>query len=612
MKECNGAPVLYTVLPRDPAAHIFEVTCTVQDPDPSGQCFSLPAWIPGSYLIRDFARHVIHLEAMADGQPVKVTKLDKHTWRGKPCAAPLTLRYEIYAWDFSVRTAHLDQTHGFFNGTSLFLRPHGRESRACLVDLRPPQGEVRGAWRVATTLPVLEIDAHGFGQYRAADYEELIDHPVEMGDFALGTFEAGGIRHEIAITGRQHGDMQRICRDLQVICNHHVDFFGELPEMERFLFLLTVTGEGYGGLEHRSSTALICSRHDLPRAGESGISEGYRAFLGLCSHEYFHLWNVKRIRPAAFSSCDLEKEAYTRQLWAFEGITSYYDDLALCRCGLISTESYLELLGQTVTRVWRGAGRFRQSVAESSFDAWIKFYRQDENSPNTIVSYYAKGALIALALDLTIRLQSDGKRSLDDLMRTLWMEYGKTGKGVPEGTIESLAERIAGTDLQGFFHRYLHGTEDPPLESLLARFGVAFHLRPADSDSDKGGKPSAHQRPRTVLGARFREQKGMLQIRTVSDRGAAQRAGLAAGDLLCALDHLRVTPDNLERLLEHYFPGERVTIHAFRYDELMRFEVTLQEAPADTCFLTLLKADPATARRRDAWLGRDNRPNKGR
>ncbi len=610
MMERNELPVLYTVLPKDPAAHLFEVTCTVQNPDPSGQDFSLPSWIPGSYLMREFARHVVHLEAMADGRPVKTTKLNKHTWRSEPCTAPLTLRYEIYAWDFSVRTAHLDQTHGFFNGTSLFLKPRGREAAPCLVELLPPRGDVRGEWRVATTLPAQQVDETGFGHYRAANYEELIDHPVEMGDFTLGTFEVDGIPHEIAITGRHRADLERICRDLEIICSHHVALFGELPAMERYLFLLTVTGEGYGGLEHRSSTALICSRHDLPRPGDDRISEGYRAFLGLCSHEYFHLWNVKRIRPAAFSGCSLEEEAYTRQLWAFEGITSYYDDLALRRSGLLSVESYLELLGQTITRVWRGAGRFRQSVAESSFDAWIKFYRQDENSPNTIVSYYAKGALIALALDLTIRLQSDGRRSLDDLMRTLWTKYGKTGKGVPEGAIEREAERIADTDLRSFFSRHLYGTEDPPLESLLARFGVAFHLRPADSDSDKGGRPATRQRPRTVLGARFRDQRGMPQITTVFEGGAAQRAGLAAGDLLCAIDHQRVTPDNLERLLEHYFPGERITVHAFRYDELMCFDVTLQEAPADTCFLALLDSDPVAVERRLAWLGAHDTPSR--
>ncbi len=603
MKQRDAIPVLYTVLPADPAAHRFEVTCTVQIPDPEGQYFSLPAWIPGSYLIRDFARHIVRLEAMANGQPVTVTKEDKQTWRCAPCSGPLTLRYEVYAWDLSVRTAHLDQTHGFFNGTSLFLKVHGRETAPSLVDLRPPCGKVKGTWHVATTLPKLETDAAGFGCYRVADYDELIDHPVEMGNFVQGNFQVEGVPHRLIITGRHRADLNRICHDLGRICSYHANLFGELPEMECYLFLLTVTGKGYGGLEHRSSTALICSRGDLPRNGEHGVSEGYRAFLGLCSHEYFHLWNVKRIKPTAFTTCDLGKEAYTRQLWAFEGITSYYDDLALVRCGLISVESYLELLGQTITRVWRGPGRLRQSVAESSFDAWIKFYRQDENSPNAIVSYYAKGSLIALALDLTIRLQSDGRRSLDDLMRTLWQRYGKSGRGIPEGTIETLAEQVAGTDLKEFFQRCLYGTEDPPLETLLPRFGVAFHLRPADSDSDKGGKPATHSIPRTVLGARFEEQKGLLRITTVVDGGAAQRAGLAAGDLLCAIDRLRVTSGNLERLLEHYSPGERVTVHAFRYDELMEFDVTLQEAPPDTCFLTLMEADDATLRRREAWLG---------
>ena len=599
----NDTPTLYSVRPGNPAAHLFELTCTVQDPVTSGQCFSLPAWIPGSYMIRDFAKNIVQMEAFAGNQTVSITKLDKNNWRCSSCTGPLTLRYEIYAWDLSVRSAHLDQLHGFFNGTSLFLLPHGKESSRCIVDIRPPEENVRGKWRVATTLPQKTAARYQFGSYEAENYDELIDHPVEMGDFTLASFKAGGVLHDIVITGRHHADMDRLCRDLQQICEHHINFFGELPVMDRYLFLIMVTGDGYGGLEHRNSTSLICNRNDLPRSGVNEISEGYRSFLGLCSHEYFHLWNIKRIKPAAFSPYNLSRENYTNQLWAFEGITSYYDDLALLRCGLISTESYLELLSQTITRVWSGSGRFKQSVADSSFDAWIKFYRQDENAPNAIVSYYAKGALIALALDLIIRLDSNNNYSLDNVMKALWERYGKTARSVPEGAIEKLAKEISTIDLNEFFHCYLYGTDDLPLEQLLSRFGINLSLYPADSDIDKGGKPSQRKKPRVVLGAKFTDQNGSSCINTIFDGGAAQNAGLSVGDLICAVNSLRITYANLEQQLNNYTAGDTVTVHAFRRDELMIFEVTLQSAPSDRCTLTLENADNSILHRRSTWLG---------
>ena len=604
MGTASTTPILYSVMAADPAAHLFEASCTVQDPSPAGQRFLMPAWIPGSYKIREFARNIVQIEACSGGRRMELVKLDKHTWQCAPCDGPLTLRYQVYAWELSVRSAHLDQQHGFFNGTSLFLLPVGKETAPCIVDIRPPAGEVRGNWRIATTLPRKGAAPYRFGTYQAQNYQELIDHPVEMGEFTLATFEAGGVPHDVAITGRHRTDLERLCRDLQQICERHVELFGALPRMERYLFLVMVTGDGYGGLEHRSSTALLCSRGDLPRRGMAGTSEGYRRLLGLCSHEYFHLWNVKRITPAALSPCDLTRENHTRQLWAFEGITSYYDDLALCRTGIISAQEYLELLAQTVTRLLRCGGRHKQSLAESSFDAWTRFYLQDENSPNTIVSYYTKGALLALALDLTIRLSSNGSRSLDHLMRELWKRFGEEPRGVPEGAIEKLASDIAGTDLEEFFSRYLYGTEDLPLEELLPRFGVEFTLRRACSVDDKGGTATRDPRhTRTVLGATYTGHEGMVRLATLFDGGAARSAGLASGDLICALDNLRVTPSGLERLLDCYRPGETVTVHAFRNDELHQFELTLQEAPMDTCQLILSDGANETIRaRRSAWL----------
>ena len=576
----NKSSICYTIHPSDPEAHRFTVTCRVPHPDPAGQCFALPAWIPGSYLIRDFARHIVAIRAESEGKPVSLNKLDKHTWQARPLAVgrPLSVTCEIHAWDLSVRGAHLDATHAFFNGTSVFLRAIGQEDAPCLVDIQPPEGRSFASWRVATALEPARGEPgaakrHGFGVYRAACYDELIDHPVEMGAFTLARFVACGVTHDIAITGRHDCDVERLTADLKRICAWQIRFFGEPAPMKRYVFLVTAVGEGYGGLEHRASIALLCSRNDLPYRGMRGVPEGYRTFLGLCSHEYFHTWNVKRIKPAAFVPYDFNRENYTTQLWAFEGITSYYDDLALLRSGVIDRNDWLELLAKTISNVQRTPGRSRQSLAESSFDAWSKFYRPDENTPNVVVSYYAKGALVALALDLTLRSKTANRVSLDDVMRELWRHHGQTGIGVGEDDLRCIAERLSGVDLRRFFADFVHGTRELPLKSLLAEFGIRLDWEAAKTPS---------------LGIKTVTEGDSIRLATVFDDGAAQAAGLASGDVLIALDGLRVTPASLERMLARYHPGDILKIHAFRRDELMEFSLRLTAPDRDTAQLTAL------------------------
>ncbi|KFI22567.1 M61 family metallopeptidase [Nitrosococcus oceani] len=593
----------YRIIPKNPQAHLFQVTLTILEPAPEGQCLSLPAWIPGSYLIRDFAKHVVQLRAESQGHPLPVEKLSKSLWQCAPSGGPVTINYEVYAWDSSVRAAHLDTFHGFFNGTSVFLRVEGQAHEPCTVTLLPPEGETYRHWRVATALPRAGAEPYGFGDYQAGDYEELVDHPVEMGEFSLVTFEACGVPHDIAITGRHRADMERLSRDLKILCEHHIRFFGEPAPMDRYVFLVTAVGEGYGGLEHRASCALLCNRSDLPQAGETEVGEGYRNFLGLCSHEYFHTWNIKRIKPAAFVPYDLQQENYTRLLWAFEGITSYYDDLGLVRSGLISQESYLELLGQTITRVLRGSGRLKQNLAESSFDAWTKFYQQDENAPNAIVSYYTKGALVALALDLTLRWETHGECSLDGVMRALWESYGKTGVGVPEDGVERQVAEVSGLNITDFFEVALRRAEDLPLQALLAQVGICYALRVPESSDDKGGKPGKGGTPRARLGIRLVPNEKEARISQVFDESAAQWAGLSAGDSLIAVDGIRVTASNLEKVISSYPGGARVIIHAFRRDELREFEAALQLPPKDTCVLTIDEdASPTAVVARESWL----------
>ena len=581
MKKPNKNPAIaYSIVGHDLAAHLFHVTLTVDAPAPDGQIFALPAWIPGSYMIREFSRNIVRIRAESNGEPVALTKLDKHSWQAasqkdplKTGPSPLTLHYEVYAWDLSVRAAHLDQNHAFFNGTSVFLRVLGQEDLPHVVDIQRPADEAAQTWRVATSLPELKAKRYGFGTYIAADYDELIDHPVEQGDFALATFKAHGIPHDIVISGRVPNlDLARLSADLKKICETQIAFFepkSKQAPMNRYVFMTLAVGDGYGGLEHRASTALICARADLPSttATSKDISDGYLQYLGLCSHEYFHTWNVKRIKPAAFAPYNLQVENYSPLLWLFEGFTSYYDDLMLVRAGVIAEPAYFKLLGKTIASVLRGSGRTKQSVADSSFDAWGKYYRQDENAPNAIISYYTKGSLIGLALDLSIRAKTGGKKSLDDVMRALWQRYGRDfynggGRGVTPAEVEALFDEISGGRFKPFFDKYIRGTEDVPLAKMLAPFGVKY------SDERKTSKPS--------LDANIGRDGNDCKLSSVHENGAAHLAGLSAGDLLVAIDGLRVTATNLETLLSRYGVGSDVEVHAFRRDELMTFSMTLQ------------------------------------
>lgn len=581
--------IKYTVSLFNPHAHIFKVTLEISRPDKNGQILSLPAWIPGSYMIRDFAKNIISIHAHANEKAIHIEKTDKSTWKVDATNSALTLEYQIYAWDLSVRSAHFDMTHAFFNGTSLFLMPHGFEHETCSVNIQQPTDSNYIKWKVATSLSNKKVDSHGFGLYQAKGYDELIDHPVEIGTHTEFDFSVENTKHKMALTGIHRADSHRLIKDLTKICQTHCTMFGELPKLEEYVFLTMVTGDGYGGLEHRSSTSLMCSRDDLPLSSHpDNPNEKYRNFLGLCSHEYFHTWNIKRIKPEVFLPYDLTSESYTRQLWAFEGITSYYDELALVRSGVITIDSYLELLGQTITRVLRGKGRFIQSVAESSFEAWTKFYKQDESAPNSIVSYYAKGALLALCLDITIRKHTDNEKSLDDVMRYLWNNYGKKELGVPEGKIETIASEIAGTDLSFFFEAYLYNVKELPLEEVFSEVGISYNLRATTSVDDKGGKVDKNNSPSNVsFGARFIENPLGAKVTHIFSDGSAELAGLSAGDIIIATNNLQVNKSNIDKVINSYSADEKLIIHAFRRDELKEFTLILKPAELTTCYLQL-------------------------
>lgn len=585
----------YLVEPFRPEAHLFRVSLTVPDPHPEGEVLSLPVWIPGSYMIREFARNIVEISAKHADRSVRLQKIDKTTWQtGKlRGAGSLVVKVLVYAWDLSVRCAHLDQSHGFFNGTQLFLQVRGREDGPHLVEIVRPQGDAFTDWKLATALKPesrRSIDRGGFGRRIADSYDELVDHPVEMGNFASVSFKAAGVPHEMIITGSSDFDAGRLQEDLARVCETQCALFGGGAPFSHYQFLTMAVGEGYGGLEHRASTALLCSRKDLPARGAVRRDEAYRVFLGLCSHEYFHAWNVKRIKPAAFKPYLLDRENYTRLLWVFEGFTSYYDDLALVRSGLISTEEYLGVMAKTVTAVERNPGRMRQSVSESSFDAWTKYYRQDENSPNAIVSYYQKGALIALGLDLTIRSRTENRKSLDDVMRYLWAHYGENSPGVAEEAMPAIILEATGVDVRREIARWVDGCEDVPVERLLRPFGVQLTRRAGNQQ--------------TRLGIRARKTGTVMRLTSVLDGGSAQAAGVSAGDELVAINGLRVDADNLEQLLSRHTDGQLVPVSVFRRDELLTFTVQIRPACQEDCEL---KLDPRSAvritRMRSHWLG---------
>jgi len=599
-----ATPHQYCITPENPGAHLFEVKVTVASPDPSGQVFSMPAWVPGSYLIRDLARHVVAIRASTDGQEIALTKIDKSSWQADACEAAITLTAKIHAYDLNVRGAHLDTTHGFFDGACVFPMVVGQENHACQLEIRPPAGPPGNDWRVATSMKVVEAEPYGFGTFSAEDYAELIDHPVEMGHLLIGEFEACGIPHAIAVRGHAHFDMARVCHDLSTLCTFQLELLGKPQDLDRYVFLLYVQEAAYGGLEHRWSSSLACSRKDLPRRGESGVKARYRKFLGLCSHEYFHLWLVKRIKPQRFTPYDLRAEVYTGLLWVFEGITSYYDHLVLVRCGLITPKSYLEHIAKSITRLARTRGRLRQTVEESSFDAWSRFYRQNANSSNAIVSYYNKGALIALALDLTLRKESSGQCTLDDVMRECWSRYGETAEGMPERGIESVVRAVSGLELADFFERFVRGIAELPLQGLMKEVGVDLRMRPALGSKDAGGKPAAADKtPPPWIGAALADKAGTSVFRVVYTGSPAENAGIAPGDIAIALDDLRLNAATLdERLREHHI-GDTVIIAAFRDEHLMQFSVKLCAPPEDTCYLELEQdAHAATESMRNAWL----------
>ncbi|MEQ1130540.1 M61 family metallopeptidase [Acinetobacter johnsonii] len=528
--------------------HLIHVTLRfVADPT---QVLSLPTWIPGSYLIREFSKHIESVRAYdEEGRLLEIQKFEKNKWRLFNTDHELiTVEYDVYAYDLSVRGAYVDQTRLYVNPACACLGLEGQEDKAVEVELFLPD-ELKH-FQLATGMASKSL-VKGRFTLKAKNYAELIDAPFELAEQTRFGFEANGIPHEFVVSGKHAMNAARMQQDIEKICATEISMFGSAP-FSNYTFMTMATANSYGGLEHPNSTSLISPREDLPKANEpEEPSEDYQRFLGLCSHEYFHSWLVKFIRPENFVNYDLNKEGYTSLLWIFEGFTSYYDDLILLRSGVISQASYIKLLKTQIDRYLQNPGRFVQSVSESSFDAWVKFYRQDENSNNAGTSYYNKGCLVALCLDLGLRLRGS---SLDVLMRKLY-ENAQKGIQVHERTIVELCNELTGDNWIEQINHLINTTDELPLDQLFPEFGLSYSLK-----NDKS----------LPLGLKLVEKPEGVLVQSARRDGAAAQAGLSAHDVIIAIDGLKATA----KLVEKYAKQDGIySILAFRRDELMSFDV---------------------------------------
>ena len=582
-KEKLALPgVQYTIWPADLYGHRFHVQLRIEIPNPNGQIIQMPAWIPGSYLIRDFSKHIESIKAY--GLPenksgkrnlLNLERLDNDRWKLPKIVSPVEINTIVYAFDSSVRAAYLDDERGFFNPSSLCLAVQGQTDLPCALAIAPPKDILANAWIVKTTLRPVKTDPNGFGFYLAPTYDDLLDHPIAFGQFQTVQWKSRGTLHSISIQGCVGPiDKKRLVKDLQAICNTTIDLFepkSHKAPFDHYLFLVNTLLSGYGGLEHRNSTALLCRRDQIPQENFKLEESAYREFLGLCSHEYFHAWLVKRIQPKAFQPYHLGRRNLTRLLWIFEGFTSYYDDLQLLRSERLSLKSYFKLVADNWNLVLRGPGREKQSLADSSFDAWTKYYQADENTPNAVVSYYNKGALLALGLDLTIRKFSNGRKSLDDAMRLLWKWHGRTLDGISEDGLDAVILVLLGPEFTKrwgeFKADYIFGCKDIPLEQWFDPHFVKVTPKPL----------SSIEKIKLLLGLRFVDSKGWLKITHVLDGGAAQLAGIAPGDLLASINGQRICNERWDAVLGTLKLGQRICFRFYRQDVERESEVILNE-----------------------------------
>ncbi|WP_060635723.1 M61 family metallopeptidase [Pyrinomonas methylaliphatogenes] len=583
----QGAPrrtppeISFTVSMPRPYTHLFEVEMRVRLAEPRAQTdLVMPVWTPGSYLIREYARHVQDFSAETPARALAWRKVTKNTWRiDTDGEREFIVRYRVYANELSVRTNELNDRHAFWNNAALLMYIDGYLDAPATLRIIP-----YGNWRIATGLPQLDGQANVF---RAENFDILYDSPVLVSDFHTIEFQARGVPHRIVIDGEGNYDAERIRRDAQRIVEAAIEMMGDVPYRD-YTFLLMLAPTGGGGLEHLNSSALIWRRFGFRP------EKDYRDFLALMAHEFFHLWNVKRIRPDALGPFDYTRENYTKLLWVAEGLTSYYENILLLRAGLISDRDYLQMLAEAIKNLQSTPGRLVMSVEEASFDAWIKYYRRDENSVNSQVSYYDKGALLGALLDLEIRRRSDGRRSLDDVMRYLYAEFYRKGRNYTPEDFARACELMAGASLAEFFERYVRGRDELPYNNVFEAVGLQLRTKSEDPN-----KP-----PKAYLGAQLAQEGERLMVRAVRAGTPAYDQGLNANDQIIALDGKRVDLASFNARLEERRPGEIIRLTLFRADDLRTLEIKLGAEPDDDYRLVPVQS-PTEAQRRlyRAWLG---------
>ncbi|MBD1907749.1 M61 family metallopeptidase [Funiculus sociatus GB2-A5] len=601
----------YQVAIREPESHLFEVSLTLQNWQLQVLDLKMPVWTPGSYLVREYSKHLQNFSAYSGDQPLTWRKLSKNHWQvDTNGVSQVTVNYRVFANELTVRTNHLDATHGYFNSAALLFYIPEFEQQPLLITIVPPRPE----WHITTPLQVasdLELPILDFGSgdvrqesesvesnqesdypksiidnrntFLAPDFDTLVDSPFEIGTHQLYHFEVMGKPHELAIWGKGNAEAERMIPDMQKIIEVEAQLYGGLP-YDRYVFLLHLASTGAGGLEHKNSCTLNYHRFGFREPDK------YNRFMQLVAHEFFHLWNVKRIRPKALEVFDYTGENYTPSLWFSEGTTSYYDLVIPFRAGIYDIKSFLNELGKEITRLQTTPGRLVQPASESSFDAWIKLYRPDANSGNSQISYYLKGEMVSFLLDLLIRARHENKRSLDDVMRKMWQQFGQDEVGFTPEELQQVIESVAGTDLQEFFARYVDGTDELPFDEYLSPFGLRL----------VGEK----EEPVAYLGVTAKTENGREMLKFVEAGSPAQLAGIDAGDELLAIDGFRVTAQNLSDRLKDYNPGNTIQVTVFHQDELRTSLVTLAE-PRPTSYKIVPVESPDDTQKQNfaGWLG---------
>lgn len=541
--------IAYTISMTKPWTHLLEVEMRYKAADMPAQAeLKMPVWTPGSYLVREYARHVQDFETQdASGKNLEWRKINKNTWQIDTAGAKeIIAKYNVYANELTVRTNELNDQHAFFTPAALLMFPKDKINQSSVVKVNP-----YGNWKVATGLPAVEGQSNTF---RAENFDVLYDSPFEVSNYKEIRFNVQGKPHRYVFTGEGNYDMEKTARDTEKIIQEASKIFGDLPYQD-YLFIVNLRGGG--GLEHLNSTALQWQKFGFKPESR------YKAFLNLVAHEFFHLWNVKRIRPDALGPFDYENENYTKLLWVAEGATSYYEGVLLRRAGLITDEEFLENKASMIQQLQDRPGRFETSLEDASFDAWIKYYRQDENAINNQISYYDKGDIVNFLLDVEIRTASGGAKSLDDVMRYLYNEFAKKGRNYAPEDYQKVSEMMAGRSLEEFFDKYVRGTEEIDYNQILRGMGLQLLTK------------NANAKEQPYLGANLAETDGRLTVRSLPADSPAYQWGLNTGDQIVAVDGHRANQNFIQTYINDKKPGDKVKFTIFRFDELRDMEVTL-------------------------------------